>query len=115
MRQEGIFIGSIGVAGGSVTRAVHRVSVVLSLLVVMCGVMSLSGSAAAGTLARPAASGRFESDACSKITVHFAGRVIAVASIPGLNAARCGFLVVPENRARPTGRTIRLAVAVVPP
>lgn len=28
--------------------------------------------------------------------------------------ARCGFLVVPENRARPQGRTLRLAVAVVP-
>jgi pimeloyl-ACP methyl ester carboxylesterase len=28
--------------------------------------------------------------------------------------ARCGFLVVPENRSRPEGRTIRLAVAIVP-
>jgi len=31
-----------------------------------------------------------------------------------LPAARCGFLVVPENRSRPEGRTIRLAVAIVP-
>jgi pimeloyl-ACP methyl ester carboxylesterase len=31
-----------------------------------------------------------------------------------LPTARCGFLVVPENRSRPEGRTIRLAVAIVP-
>ena len=36
------------------------------------------------------------------------------APIPALKEARCGFLVVPENRARPSGRTIRLAVAIVP-
>ena len=29
-------------------------------------------------------------------------------------AARCGFLVVPENRGKPASRTIRLAVAIVP-
>ena len=34
--------------------------------------------------------------------------------VPELARARCGYLVVPENRARPTGRTIRLIVAVVP-
>ncbi|MEV7611582.1 alpha/beta fold hydrolase [Streptomyces sp. NPDC089799] len=34
--------------------------------------------------------------------------------IEALGTARCGFLEVPENRARPGGRTIRLAVAVVP-
>lgn len=31
-----------------------------------------------------------------------------------LKDARCGFLVVPENRARPEGRKLRLAVAIVP-
>jgi pimeloyl-ACP methyl ester carboxylesterase len=31
-----------------------------------------------------------------------------------LTKARCGFLVVPENRHRPSGRTIQLAVAIVP-
>ncbi|MFD2686900.1 alpha/beta fold hydrolase [Streptomyces phyllanthi] len=31
-----------------------------------------------------------------------------------LREARCGFLVVPENRAHPNGRTLRLAVAMVP-
>ena len=28
--------------------------------------------------------------------------------------ARCGFLIVPENRARANGRTIRLTVGIVP-
>lgn len=34
--------------------------------------------------------------------------------VAALDHARCGFLEVPENRARPGGRTIRLAVAVIP-
>lgn len=35
--------------------------------------------------------------------------------IEALATARCGVLEVPENRARPDGRTIRLAVAVIAP
>ncbi|MFJ4780005.1 alpha/beta fold hydrolase [Streptomyces sp. NPDC088762] len=53
------------------------------------------------------------------------GKVIASRFVPGpcprtpepieaLATARCGFLEVPENRARPDGRKIKLAVAVVP-
>ncbi|MFD6225325.1 alpha/beta fold hydrolase [Streptomyces sp. NPDC060232] len=34
--------------------------------------------------------------------------------IEALGDARCGHLEVPENRSRPGGRTIRLAVAVIP-
>ncbi len=37
--------------------------------------------------------------------------------LPGVKAlatARCGRLIVPENRARPNGRTIRLPVAILP-
>ncbi|MYV72539.1 alpha/beta fold hydrolase [Streptomyces sp. SID1046] len=34
--------------------------------------------------------------------------------IEALTTARCGFLEVPENRDRPDGRTVRLAVAVIP-
>ena len=34
--------------------------------------------------------------------------------MPELARARCGYLVVLENRARPTGRTIRLIVATLP-
>lgn len=33
--------------------------------------------------------------------------------IEALGSARCGFLEVPENRSRPGGRTIKLAVAVI--
>jgi pimeloyl-ACP methyl ester carboxylesterase len=47
--------------------------------------------------------------------VNVGGRVYTVDSFPALKTARCGYLVVPENRSRPTGRTIRLAVAIVPP
>ncbi|MFI6148655.1 alpha/beta fold hydrolase [Streptomyces sp. NPDC051109] len=35
--------------------------------------------------------------------------------IEALATARCGVLEVPEDRERPDGRTIRLAVAVIPP
>ena len=34
--------------------------------------------------------------------------------IPALQTARCGYLVVPENRSKLGGRAIRLAVAIVP-
>jgi pimeloyl-ACP methyl ester carboxylesterase len=34
--------------------------------------------------------------------------------IEALANARCGFLIVPENRSKPKGRMIRLAVAVIP-
>jgi hypothetical protein len=33
---------------------------------------------------------------------------------PALAMARCGVLVVPENRGKPSDRTIRLTVALVP-
>ena len=36
------------------------------------------------------------------------------APIPELETARCGQLTVPENRSRPSGRTISLSVAIVP-
>src|SRR3712207_813839 len=34
--------------------------------------------------------------------------------VPELAKARCGYLVVPENRAKRNGRTIRLIVATIP-
>ncbi|MGE7384345.1 alpha/beta fold hydrolase [Streptomyces sp. NPDC004126] len=59
---------------------------------------------AAGT--GPAApSARFVPGACPKTPE----------PIEALSTARCGYLEVPENRARPAGRTIRLAVAVIEP
>lgn len=53
-------------------------------------------------LGEPAA--HFESAPCPK-TPH---------PIPALRTARCGYLVVPEDRRHPNGRTIRNAVAILP-
>jgi pimeloyl-ACP methyl ester carboxylesterase len=50
-----------------------------------------------------AATPRFEPSDCPKTPE----------PIPDLQKARCGFLVVPENRAKPNGRNIRLAVAII--
>jgi pimeloyl-ACP methyl ester carboxylesterase len=47
---------------------------------------------------------RFEKSACPEMP----------APIPELKTARCGQLTVPENRSKPTGRTIALWVAVIP-
>jgi pimeloyl-ACP methyl ester carboxylesterase len=47
---------------------------------------------------------RFEASACPK----------PPKPIASLKNARCGFLIVPENRSDPNGRKIRLAVAIVP-
>jgi pimeloyl-ACP methyl ester carboxylesterase len=58
--------------------------------------------------------GTFESAPCSDLRVDIGGIVLDVESIPGLEAARCGHLVVPENRASTAGPTIRLAVAIAP-
>jgi pimeloyl-ACP methyl ester carboxylesterase len=55
--------------------------------------------------AEPAATPRFETATCP---------VAGGEPIPGLEAARCGYLIVPENRTKPESRTIRLAVAIVP-
>lgn len=35
-------------------------------------------------------------------------------ALPALANARCGYLVVPEDRTRPTSRSIRLLVAIIP-
>ena len=59
--------------------------------------------AAAAGQAQPGYEPRFESAPCPDLPEPLA-----------LPTARCGFLVVPENRSRPQGRTIRLAVAIVP-
>jgi pimeloyl-ACP methyl ester carboxylesterase len=99
---------------------VRRLLLVLSLVAGMCAVTQVAGSAAAVAAPSPgqraAPAGPFEPVACSEVkTVGPGGQVVAADSIPGLKAARCGHLVVPENRSRPTGRSIRLAVAIVPP
>ncbi|MER7465367.1 alpha/beta fold hydrolase [Streptomyces sp. NPDC097981] len=52
----------------------------------------------------PAAPARFVAGPCPK----------TAEPIAALSTARCGFLEVPENRGRPGGRTVKLAVAVIP-
>ncbi|MEU8776805.1 alpha/beta fold hydrolase [Streptomyces sp. NPDC048606] len=63
-----------------------------------------SGSAASALSTTGLPSSRFVPGPCPKTP----------APIEALATARCGYLEVPENRARPDGRTIRLAVAVIP-
>lgn len=82
-----------------------RVRASLAALVVLAASVFVVSPAAAGA-GGPAPvfyEPRFESAPCP---TQFA--------LPALEDARCGFLVVPENRSRPNGRTIRLAVAIVP-
>ncbi|WP_241846344.1 alpha/beta fold hydrolase [Streptomyces sp. MJM1172] len=57
-----------------------------------------------GTAARTVGDARYEPGPCPRTPE----------PIEALKGARCGTLTVPENRARPTGKTIRLGVAIVP-
>ena len=61
-----------------------------------------AGGASSAASALPAP--RFEPTACPTAPVP--------TTLP--ETARCGFLIVPENRAKATGRTIRLTVGIVP-
>ena len=72
-----------------------------ALIVVAASTLVVSPAAAAQAGYEP----RFESAPCpTEFPV----------PVPFPQNARCGFLVVPENRSRPEGRTIRLGVAIVP-
>jgi pimeloyl-ACP methyl ester carboxylesterase len=78
---------------------------------------SVSRLAVLGLLTAPALSPAQASAADMASTPRFEPAACPVAGgepIPGLEAARCGYLVVPENRTKPGSRTIRLAVAIVP-
>lgn len=57
-----------------------------------------------GTTAGKAGDARYEPGPCPKTPE----------PIPELKGARCGTLTVPENRAKPNGRQIKLGVAIVP-
>jgi pimeloyl-ACP methyl ester carboxylesterase len=72
--------------------------------IIVLGLAATLGVAAEPTAARPAVPS-FVRGACPSL---------AVKLIPAIRKARCGVLVVPENRAKPTGPTIRLPVALVP-
>uniref|UniRef100_A0AAU2K202 Alpha/beta hydrolase n=1 Tax=Streptomyces sp. NBC_00049 TaxID=2903617 RepID=A0AAU2K202_9ACTN len=56
-----------------------------------------------GTVARTVGDARYEPGPCPKTPE----------PIEELEGARCGTLTVPENRAKPNGKTIRLGVAIV--
>ncbi|THA50589.1 alpha/beta fold hydrolase [Streptomyces sp. A1136] len=65
---------------------------------------SPSTGGAIGTTARTVGDARFEPGPCPKTPE----------PIEALKGARCGTLTVPENRAKPTGKTIKLGVAIAP-
>ncbi|MFD4240426.1 alpha/beta fold hydrolase [Streptomyces sp. NPDC058525] len=65
---------------------------------------SPSPGAPIGTTARTVGDARYEPGPCPKTPE----------PIEALDGARCGTLTVPENRAEPGSRTIRLGVAIVP-
>jgi len=74
----------------------------LSMLLLAIGACSAGSVLSAGPNARPTP--RFEAAPCPKTPE----------PIKELERARCGFLIVPENRSNGKGRIIRLAVAIVP-
>jgi pimeloyl-ACP methyl ester carboxylesterase len=78
----------------------------LSLLLVVGLVVSVGCSSPVSreSAPQPPASAQFEPSPCPRTRE----------PTPSLETASCGYLVVPENRAIPNGRTIRLAVAIVP-
>lgn len=89
--------GARSLSSGS-ARAARLVCVVL----VTSSWLGTSSGRAGAALTSPGT--RFEPGSCPSPTP----------PVPALATARCGFLVVPENRAKPNGRSIRLAVAIVP-
>ncbi|MGW5848676.1 alpha/beta fold hydrolase [Streptomyces sp. NPDC055254] len=88
----------------------HSIPAVTAAAALVClAVFGPTPSSAASAPAQPAgptpaAPSRFVPGPCPK----------PPEPIEALSDARCGFLEVPENRSRPGGRTIKLAVAVIP-
>jgi pimeloyl-ACP methyl ester carboxylesterase len=75
----------------------------LLTLMALCATL-LQPTAARAWAADGGAVPRFEPTSCPTTPI----------PVPALESARCGFLVVPENRRERDGRTIRLMVAIVP-
>jgi pimeloyl-ACP methyl ester carboxylesterase len=65
------------------------------------GSLALAGPTTAQGLVPP----KFEEAPCPAVAIEVS---------PVLKTARCGFIRVPENRAKPGGRNIRLSVGIVP-
>ncbi|GAA0266566.1 alpha/beta fold hydrolase [Streptomyces polychromogenes] len=84
-------------------------------LVFLTGLMAAPAGAATPGPASPAPSSSSSSSPSSSRARFVPGPCPKTAEpVPELAKARCGFLEVPENRARPGGRTLRLATAVLP-
>ena len=82
--------------------------------VTLAPLFALSASAAVG---HPTASSQAGSSAASATRVpRFEATACPTKPFPTTlpATAHCGFLVVPENRSKPNGRTIRLTVGIVP-
>jgi pimeloyl-ACP methyl ester carboxylesterase len=86
----------------------------LAALVALSVIPVISLAADASPI-RPAALSRAVSPAVPRVP-RFEATACPTKPIPTTLPANahCGFLVVPENRAKPNGRTIRLAVGIVP-
>lgn len=85
---------------GGAARHTRRLAAVGLAALVASTALAAVGHATTTTTSTP----RFESGPCPETPE----------PIEALDTARCGYLVVPENRANPTGREIKLAVAIVP-
>ncbi|MGW6159396.1 alpha/beta hydrolase, partial [Streptomyces sp. NPDC055144] len=85
---------------------IHAVTAAAALACLAAfGTTPISAPSAAAQAAGPSPTApRFVPGACPK----------PPEPIEALSKARCGFLEVPENRSRPGGRTVKLAVAVIP-
>jgi len=82
----------------------RRISLIfIAVCAVLASALSLASPASAGGRSKLPVP-RFERTACPTKPVP--------TTLPA--NARCGFLVVPENRAKPDGRTIDLTVGIVP-
>lgn len=74
----------------------------------------LIGSIAAALLLSGCGAGEIAPAAGERPALHFDPCTLASTGLPQTVSARCTTMEVPEDRARPDGRTIRLAIAVVP-
>jgi pimeloyl-ACP methyl ester carboxylesterase len=76
----------------------------VTLLLTWCGSNSLLSRQVAPAVSEPADKApRFESSPCP-----------ALPAVKAMSNARCGYLVVTENRHRTASRTVRLMVAIIP-
>lgn len=78
----------------------RRAAIELAVVLVAAGVLPACHEPTPSAATTP----RFEPAPCPQL----------LEPVAGSDAWHCGYLVVPENRANPNGRTIRLAVARVP-